>query len=584
MSCNFRNYVEIDYKIPEKTTAWNMYAAGTENIGRNGMPELEDVPEPDNDQLLVRVDAVGLCFSDVKLIKLGKDHPKLYGRDLSTNPTRLGHEAAFTVIKVGKNLIKKYHAGQRLAVQPDIYQNQISTAYGYTIPGGLTQYHLLGPEVLDADDGSYVLPIEGDVGYAEAALTEPWACVDAAYTQRRRLSPKAGGSMWIVGQPGDDTEYSFSSGPGKPKLIYMTNVPDNLKSLIQEKKTGGAKVIVTENIRVEDYPVFSKHAAGGDGFDDIILLAPTSAKMVEEAAKLIAFRGTFNIVGREPLDGNPLIDAGRIHYHYTAYVGTMSADIAAAYGVKRNRCELKTGGVAVFIGAGGPMGQMHVQRAVGKKNGPAIVIATEINQKRAAVLSEIISPLAAANDKQFWVFNPDTSEISLADFIKEKTGEASVDDAVVCVPVASLMEEGAKLLNVNGMLVLFAGVPIGTYAEMNVDAVYLHNKQLTGTSGSKLEDQEVILKKTLERELNTNRSVAAIGGIEVAKEGLEAMMSGKFAGKIIIFPQVSGMPLIGLEELKDTFPEIGKKLGENNLWTIEAEKALIENFWYGENK
>ncbi len=55
-----------------------------------GKPESFAIPSPGDDQLLVRVDAVGLCFSDVKLIKLGGDHPKLYGRDLSKEPTRLG--------------------------------------------------------------------------------------------------------------------------------------------------------------------------------------------------------------------------------------------------------------------------------------------------------------------------------------------------------------------------------------------------------------------------------------------------------------------------------------------------------------
>ena len=84
------------------------------------------VPQPDDDQLLVRVDAVGLCYSDVKLIRQGGSHAKLYGRDLSTNPTRVGHEVSLTIVQVGKNLAGSYHAGQRLAVQPDIYLNQRS--------------------------------------------------------------------------------------------------------------------------------------------------------------------------------------------------------------------------------------------------------------------------------------------------------------------------------------------------------------------------------------------------------------------------------------------------------------------------
>jgi len=116
MACRFEDYSGLNYKIPEKTTAWNMYNAGVEHIGRNGKPEEFPIAEPDDDQLLVRVDSVGLCFSDVKMIKLGGSHPKLYNRDLSTDPTRVGHEVALTVVKAGKNLDGKYHPGQRLAI------------------------------------------------------------------------------------------------------------------------------------------------------------------------------------------------------------------------------------------------------------------------------------------------------------------------------------------------------------------------------------------------------------------------------------------------------------------------------------
>ena len=38
--------------------------------------------------------------------------------------------------------------------------------------------------------------------------------------------------------------------------------------------------------------------------------------------------------------------------------------VAAAYGETRNRCELRPGGVTVVVGAAGPMGQMHVERAL----------------------------------------------------------------------------------------------------------------------------------------------------------------------------------------------------------------------------
>ena len=132
-------YRAPDAPVPKETWAWNMYGAGVENIGRDGKPERFVVPEPQADQLLVRVDAVGMCYSDVKLIKQGGSHPKLYNRDLANEPTRLGHEAALTVMKVGADLQHQFSPGQRLALQPDIYQQGKSTAYGYTIPGGLIQ-------------------------------------------------------------------------------------------------------------------------------------------------------------------------------------------------------------------------------------------------------------------------------------------------------------------------------------------------------------------------------------------------------------------------------------------------------------
>ena len=134
--------------VPHDALAWNVYGTGIEKVGRSGRPERVPVGSPGPDQLLIRVDAVGLCFSDVKLIRLGGEHPKLYGRDLERDPTRLGHEASVTVMEVGERLAGRFHRGQRLAIQPDIYIGGRSAAYGYTTPGGLIEYHAIGPEVL----------------------------------------------------------------------------------------------------------------------------------------------------------------------------------------------------------------------------------------------------------------------------------------------------------------------------------------------------------------------------------------------------------------------------------------------------
>ena len=571
MTTAIEQYKTVPDAVPEANLAWNMYGTGVESIGKDNAPETFEVPSPNADQMLVRVDSVGMCFSDVKLIRQGGNHPKLYNRDLSKEPTRLGHEAAITVIEVGENLREQYAPGQRLAVQPDIYQNGKSTAYGYTIPGGLIQYHLIGAEMLETDAGACLLPLEGDPGYAESSLLEPWGCVMAAYTQRRRLVPKADGVMWIVGN-GSERDYRFSRWMEAPATIVLTDVSDHIRQMAERT---GAQIV--ERDGVTDVAALADELTYG-GFDDIVVLEPKSAEKVSTISRHIARRGTMNLVGTEALDRLVSADVGRLHYDYIAFVGTNGLDISASYGEERNRCELQSGGAAVFIGAGGPMGMMHVQRAIELPNGPKLIIATDINQMRLDALAERFTPLATANGRELIVVNPNESEKPLREIVMDATDGEGADDVVVSVPYAPLMAESDTLMNENGMLVLFAGVPNGTMAPVNLSNVYLHNAQYTGTSGLTIHDQADVMDRMLAGTLSPGRSVAAIGGIEAAQDGVVAMMEGTYPGKIVIFPQISNLPLTGLDALHESFPQIAKHLGQGNSWTAEAEAALFETF------
>ncbi|HAX69369.1 MAG TPA: alcohol dehydrogenase [Anaerolineae bacterium] len=573
MGEKYKKYHAANHTLPQQSFAWNLYGAGMESMGKEGKPEPFAIPEPTDDQILVRIDTVSICFSDVKILKQGGSHPKLYNRNLTVEPTRLGHEVSLTIIKVGKNLAGKYHPGQRLAVQPDIYQQGMSTAYGYTIPGGLVQYHCIGKEVLETDAGACLLPVEEGMGYAESALLEPWGCVVAAYTQRRRLDPKLGGTMWIIGNA-DDSSFTFSKGLDAPATIILTDVPDSVKKLVSATKAN-----IIEKNNVTDYEFLSKELTDGKGFDDIVMLNPTSAEVVGNVARFIARRGTLNIVGTKPLDGLTSVDLGRLHYDYIAFVGNNSTDIAASYGEARNRCELRDGGTTVFVGAGGPMGQMHVQRALELPDGPKTVIATEISDERLQTLVNMFEPLAKKNGRELFIFNPTTSKQSFHDFVMEVTKGQGADDVVVSVPVAGLMEEGDTVMKVDGMMVLFAGVPNGTMGKVNLSNVYLSNAQYTGTSGLTIDDQSSVMERRLAGTLSPGRSVAAIGGMETAAEAIQSVMDSKYPGKVVIFPQIHDLPLTSLKELKDRLPEVAAKLGQDQMWTNEAEEVLIEKLW-----
>jgi L-sorbose 1-phosphate reductase len=547
--------------VPRDALAWNVYGTGIENVGRQGRPETVPVGNPGPDQLLIRVDAVGLCFSDIKLIRLGGDHPKLYGRDLEHDPTRLGHEASVTLMGVGERLAGRFRRGQRLAIQPDIYIGGRSAAYGYTTPGGLIEYHVIGPEVLAADDGAYVVPVDDRLGYAETALTEPWACVEAAYTQRRRLEPLTGGRLLVVGRPDELRSYDFGNAiAGSSEIVIV-----------------GASEATTASVRAAAPNASVATSASIEGlgqFDDVIMLGPRSAAEVSAASDAMAFRGLLNLVADEPLDGPVDIDIGRLHYHYTAYVGTDGTNVAAAYGEVRNRAELRKGGVTVVVGAAGPMGQMHVERALALPDGPRLVVAVDLDADRLGAAREKLLPVAAKQGRELVVeaLGPEPDAIARA---VRRYAPDGADDVVVTAPSARAVVAASEAMASDGMLVLFAGVPVGTRASLDLSNVFLHGAQFTGTSGSRIADQALVVDKTMAGELEPRRALAAVGGIDAAQDALQALMDGRFPGKIVIFPALRDLPLTALTELADKEPDVGRALDADGSWTMQAEAALF---------
>ena len=227
--------------LPERNRLWPLYGAGFENLGRGGRPIEVPMPHVGPDELLVRHDAIGLCFSDIKVIKLGPEHPRIY-RDMRANPVTLGHEVCMTVVGVGHNLRGQYRAGDRFIVQADIFVGGVGYAYGYEIQGGLSQYGVIDQRILNGDDGNYLIPVQPETGYAESALTEPWACVIAAYGLTSRTGLKAGGTTWIIGierqGAGDERRHTIGAGFDEachPNRLLLTNVPVDFANRLKER-------------------------------------------------------------------------------------------------------------------------------------------------------------------------------------------------------------------------------------------------------------------------------------------------------------------------------------------------------------
>jgi L-sorbose 1-phosphate reductase len=211
MADKLEEYKHAHKPIQGQNKLWPLYGAGIENLGHDRKPIETPMPQFGPDELLVRHDACGLCFSDIKVIAQGQQHPRIF-RDIRKEPVVLGHEVSMTVVGVGENLRDQYKIGDRFIVQADIYSRGVNLAYGYMIQGGLSKYAVIDQRILNGDDGNYLLPVQPSTGYAESALTEPWACVIAAYQLEYRTALKTGGTTWIIGTAESAPAYTISQG------------------------------------------------------------------------------------------------------------------------------------------------------------------------------------------------------------------------------------------------------------------------------------------------------------------------------------------------------------------------------------
>jgi hypothetical protein len=84
-----------------------------------------------------------------------------------------------------------------------------------------------------------------------------------------------------------------------------------------------------------------------------------------------------------------------------------------------------------------------------------------------------------------------------------------------------------------------------------------------------------MLHQTETRQLSPNRSVAAIGSLNAARDGFQAVLEAKFPGKVVIFPHIKDFPLTALADLKEKLPSVYAKLKDGREWTVEAEQEFL---------
>jgi L-sorbose 1-phosphate reductase len=575
-------YKSATAPIPARMLRWHLYGAGLESFGKEGKPEEVDVPAYGPNELLVRQDACGLCFSDTKVIGLGENHPRMTGRNLATDPVTLGHEVSVTVVGVGAELTGRFNIGDRFVIQADVFYKGKSMAYGYAIKGGLAEYSVISTPIIDGDEGCYLLPIKPDTGYVESALTEPWACVVSAYAQSHRDGIKNGGRVLVICDPGKDApgcgvEALFKEGHIPATVLILSSAENACVDFISaiSEKVGVVSHRGSTDFSSIDWPALKAAETDGAGFDDIFLTGAPSPETIEGAALTVADHGVVGLIGASGVDRKLTLDIGRIHYNWHYYLGATTDSVETLYDEQRT-ADLKEGGLTWIIGAGGPMGQMHVQRAVLHKNPPRRIVCTDVDAIRLQSVADRFGADARERGVDLITLNPNVLGQEAFDAEIARLGEGNgYDDILSMVPVAALIEHAQAYLAPGGWFNIFAGVARGTMAKLDVTRIVTDRVRFIGSSGSSLADMRNTLQRVEEDDLSTNASLAAVGGMAAAQEGLKAVKEGWFPGKTLIFPLIHDMPLTPLPELKEKYPTVYALLKDGTFWTQEAEEELL---------
>jgi threonine dehydrogenase-like Zn-dependent dehydrogenase len=529
----------------------------------------KEVFRPGRHQILCNVEAVGLCFSDLKLLKQfssharkteivsGIDHgilkeiPSYAPADIPTVP---GHEAVVRIAAVGPG-VESFKPGQRYLVETDyrwLPTTGSNASFGYNFEGALQEYVLMDERVITSPEGDLMLiPVSEELSASAIALVEPWACVEDAYANRERRRLKRDGRMLVVAET-EVREHVFGN------LFEHYGWPGQITWASKFPVPSGLDIAITKGADISEI--------ADAGYDDVVYFG-SEASTVEVLFAKVAPQGLVNIVLCGGKFGRDVVTmVGRVHYGGIRIVGTRGTDPAESMEYIPETGEVRAGDKINVVGAGGPMGAMHVIRNICQGVGGISIFAADIDEDRLAALSKVAEPLAKKNDVRYKPYNS----------VKEQIGE-SFDYIIVMAPIPELVSASVKAAEKGGIINIFAGIPADVTATIDLDAYLERRLYFVGTSGSVLEDMKRVLARVESGRLDTDVSVAAVCGLDGAGDGIRAVEKRQIAGKIMVYPACKGLGLTELPRLSKKMPDVGKCL-INGIWNKKAEDALLEAY------
>jgi L-iditol 2-dehydrogenase len=236
------------------------------------------IPEINDDEILLKVEASGICGSDVI---------EWYRRDKV--PLVLGHEVSGTVIEAGVN-VEKFKIGDRVVAAHHVpcntckyclsgHQTVCDTLRSTNFyPGGFAQYLRL-PKI-NVKNGLYLLPYS--VSFEEGTFVEPLACCVRA---QRLAGVKPAQTVVVIG--------SGLAGLLHINLLRASGVTTIIATDINDFRLSAAKKFGADYVlnAKENIPEIIKDINGGF-LADIIIISAGANSAIEQGLKSVRRGGT----------------------------------------------------------------------------------------------------------------------------------------------------------------------------------------------------------------------------------------------------------------------------------------------------
>lgn len=276
-----------DFPVPDKMKAWVL-----NNPGELELVE-KDVPVPAKAEVLVRVDAVAICATDLEIIYHGPP-AEIQGGDPFNKNFTPGHEYMGTVVALGPG-VDEYQIGERVTVEIHAGCGQCKRCR----QGMYTSCHNYGKNYGDVNKGHRANGFTTDGGFCEYQVNNINTLVhvdDSMSDEEATLVVTAGTAMYGLTELGGLVagESVVVTGPGPIGLmgvavakalgaqpVFLTGTRDNRLEI--GKKLGADHVI---NVRKEDPVEAVKRLNGGMGVD-YVLECSAAPNGINEAAQMV---------------------------------------------------------------------------------------------------------------------------------------------------------------------------------------------------------------------------------------------------------------------------------------------------------